>query len=285
MSWHSSELWCCFSLLASSRSSSPRPRDHQALHLGRISHDFRSVLISTSPIRHALSSSLKFDTGMGSRLKCDTGLTLLRPPLSSERGFQYPEDSGIERTKEPGSSAHESFHVGRRVALKHVVHRARQLRGKNAQRLPLAVLLQQPGVELLPLRVGPQEENRSFGERLLQVVVALLPFPAALLLAVRCLIALDQPAVRKKTTKRIETADIVDLIQQRQADDVADPMDALQQRKGVVIMPLAARMIVRSSRAITTSRMSMTAMSASTEARTAESSNRATIPSRCNIAF
>ncbi len=30
-------------------------------------------------------------------------LTLLRPPLSSERGFPNPEDSGLVGSKEPGS--------------------------------------------------------------------------------------------------------------------------------------------------------------------------------------
>jgi hypothetical protein len=92
--------------------------------------------------------------------------------------------------------------------VKHVVHRPGELRRENSQRLRLAVLPHQPRVELLPFGVRPQEKRRGFRKPPLQVVVALLPSSRALLLAVRCLLALDQPAVRQEPAERIESVDV-----------------------------------------------------------------------------
>ena len=148
-------------------------------------------------------------------------LTLLRPPFVNRRGVpnlralipRMNEGARIEIAEALtsvcfASGAHETVHLKRRVAVKHVVHRPGELRRENSQRLRLAVLPHQPRVELLPFGVRPQEKRRGFRKPPLQVVVALLPSSRALLLAVRCLLALDQPAVRQEPAERIESVDV-----------------------------------------------------------------------------
>jgi len=49
----------------------------------------------------------------------------------------------LARLPPPDSGSDESIHVEWRVAVKHVVHRAGELRGEDAQRLGLAVLFHQ----------------------------------------------------------------------------------------------------------------------------------------------
>ena len=86
-----------------------------------------------------------------------------------------------------------------------------------------------------------QEQHGRFGERPLQMDVAHLRAAGAELLAAGLLHALDQPRVRGELLHAIEARDVVDLVEDRQREDLADARHRAQpvERVGIVALRLA----------------------------------------------
>ena len=128
--------------------------------------------------------------------------------------------------------------VERLAAPEHVVHRPRELVSHERQRLPLAVLLGQAGHVSLGDGIPAQAEDGGLGERPLQMGVADLRTCVPVVLAVGLLGAFHQPAVGHELLHPREAVDIVDLVEEHQGQDLADPRHRAQPVIGVDVMHL-----------------------------------------------
>ena len=76
---------------------------------------------------------------------------------------------------------------------------------------------------LLACGVVAKKERGGFRKRPLQVDVADLRTAAAELLSCRAVITLHQPRVREEVLNSLEAFDVVDLVEDRQRQDLANP--------------------------------------------------------------
>ena len=119
------------------------------------------------------------------------------------------------------------------VAFQHIIDRPGQLMGQDRQRLALAVFFLQAGQILLARRIVAEEQHRRFGEGPLEIRIADLRAGGAVALPRRFLGALDQAAVGHEILDPREAGDIMHLVEQHQAQNLADAGDGLEQVQGV----------------------------------------------------
>ena len=132
----------------------------------------------------------------------------------------------------------EALHVEGSLLGQHEIDGSAELRGKNRQSLGFAVSPGQAAELLLTLRVAAEEQHRGLGEGPLQMNVSDLGSTRAELLARGAVIALDQAAVGKKVLNSGESADVVDLVEDRERQNLADPRDRAEAMEGVWIVSL-----------------------------------------------
>src|SRR5262249_60677299 len=116
--------------------------------------------------------------------------------------------------------------------------RSAELGRQDAQGLALAVLLLAPGDPLLGLLALAQQQVDRLGEGPAQVRIADLLAAEAALLARRLVTRSYQPGIRDKLADRSEAADVVDLVQQHQGEDLAHARDRAQPIVGVGLIDL-----------------------------------------------
>ena len=97
--------------------------------------------------------------------------------------------------------------------------------GQDRQRLALAVFVLQPAEVFWSGRIRPEEQHRRFGEGPRERRMADLRAGGALPLPRRFLGTLDQAAVGRKILHTGEARDVMDFIQQHQAQNLTDPRD------------------------------------------------------------
>ncbi len=139
----------------------------------------------------------------------------------------------LERAGSAGSArllsflfaGHESLQVEGLVPQKHVVDRSAEFGRQNAECLSLAVILFQPSEVFLPYRVAAQEEGGRFGEGPLEMDVAHLAARLLFRLTGGLMGTLDQASVRDKFLDSGKTAEVVNLIEQGQREDLSNAGD------------------------------------------------------------
>ena len=93
---------------------------------------------------------------------------------------------------------------------------------------------------LLPLRVATQEEDGGLGECPLEVHVPDLRAAGTELLAGRCVVALHQSAIGEEVLHSREATDVVDLVEDRERQDLPNTGDG-DGRPGSRVLGRAAR--------------------------------------------
>jgi hypothetical protein len=110
-----------------------------------------------------------------------------------------------------------------RVSLARVIHGAGQFMGQDGQGFPLPMFFHQAGEAFLTRRVVAEKQDGGFGEGPFEVGIANLLAGGAVALAGGFLGTLDEPAVGDELLDPWEAVDIVDLLQQHERQDLADP--------------------------------------------------------------
>ena len=139
----------------------------------------------------------------------------------------------------------KTLHVKGFTLAQHVVDRAAQPRRQDAERLLLAVLLLVPGLPGLHRGKVAHEQAHRLGKRPLQMGIADLVAARAQLLARRLVPATHQPGVRQEFADIGKTTDVVNLVQQRQPQNLADAADRLEQVERLRILDLGRALQVQ----------------------------------------
>jgi hypothetical protein len=119
-----------------------------------------------------------------------------------------------------------------------IIDSPRAFMGQDRERLALAVLLRESGERLLACRVLPQDEDRGFRDGPLEIGIAHFRACGPVAFAGRFFGPLAQAAVGDKPLDAGETRDVMELIQQHEAQDCANPGSRLEQveRLGLVLL-------------------------------------------------
>ncbi len=139
----------------------------------------------------------------------------------------------LERARSAGSArllsflfaGHESLQVEGLVPQKHVVDRSAQFGRENAQSLSLPVILLQASEVFLPYGVTAQEEGGRFGESPFEMDIAHLAAGLLFRLAGGLMGTLDQASVGDKVLDSGKAAEVVNLIEQGQREDLSNARD------------------------------------------------------------
>jgi hypothetical protein len=149
--------------------------------------------------------------------------------------FDRRSSPAFERTENAGSarllfslSGHEPLQLEGPAPQQHVVDGAAQFGRQNAQGLPLAVLLFKPREILLSHRVASQKQGGGFGEGPLEMDIPHLGSGQLFCLAGRFMRPLDQASVGEKVLDPGEPAEVVNLVEQGQREDLTDAWDRAQ---------------------------------------------------------
>ena len=132
----------------------------------------------------------------------------------------------------------KSFHLESLVAPQHVINSARQFVSQNRESLSLAVSFFQTRHVGLSLRVVAQEQDGRFGECSFQMSVADLGTDEAIGFARRFFLRFHQTAIGDEILNPRKPADVVNLIEKDQRQDLADAGDRIQKMKGIRIVKL-----------------------------------------------
>jgi hypothetical protein len=110
--------------------------------------------------------------------------------------------------------------------------------GQDRERLALAVFFLQSGEIFLACGMVPQEEPGGFRQGLRERGLANCRARGAVACARRCFGTRDQAAVRDTILDAGETSEVMDLIPQHEAQDVANARHRLEQvdRLGIVLL-------------------------------------------------
>ena len=132
----------------------------------------------------------------------------------------------------------EAIHVEDSLLAQHEIDGSAELGGQDRKRLGLAMPSGESSQVLLAFGVVAKKERGGFRERPLQVDVADLGAAGAELLARGAVITLYEPRVREEVLNSLEAADVVDLVEDRERQDLADPRDRAEAMEGVWIVSL-----------------------------------------------
>ena len=145
---------------------------------------------------------------------------------------------GIGLTRSPPSSCHELLHVEDSPSDEHVIGRPSDLVCEDRQRLSLSVLALELFEQALTFGVFSKEQDGGLGEGPLEMGVADLPPARAETLAGGFPGALDEAGVGGEVLDRGEAVDVVDLVEDRQGEDLADAGQGLEMEEaaGVVLL-------------------------------------------------
>src|SRR5436305_1606151 len=142
----------------------------------------------------------------------------------------------VERVETAGSarllsslSGHEPLQLEGFVPQQHVVDGPAELGRQNAQSLALAVLFFQQREVFLSYRIAAQEQGGGFGEGPLEVDIAHFAARSLFLLAVRFMGSLHQARVGEKVLDSGEAAEVVNLVEQGQREDLSDAWDRAEE--------------------------------------------------------
>src|SRR5437867_1442640 len=138
----------------------------------------------------------------------------------------------------PASRGPKALLVEGDLLVEQVIDSPAELGGEDAERLALAALLL---LALEPL-LGPlalaQQETRCLRKGPAQVRITDLLTAAAQLLAARLVGAADQAGVAEEVADLRKPADVVDLVEQHQSEDLADAGDRTQPMERVDVVHL-----------------------------------------------
>ena len=122
----------------------------------------------------------------------------------------------------------EALHFEYAIFAEHQIDSSSELGRKNGKSLGFAVPTREAAKLPLPLWVATQEEDGGLRERPLEVHVPDLRASGAKPLPGRCVVALHQSAVREEVLHSRESTDVVDLVEDRQCQDLPDAGHRLQ---------------------------------------------------------
>jgi hypothetical protein len=134
----------------------------------------------------------------------------------------------------------ELLHVEGLLSFEHEVDSPTDLVGEDREGFALAVFADQAAEIVLGLFVDLDEETGCLGECPFEVDVADLGVLGAELFASRLSGAFDEAAVGDKILDPGETPDVVDLVEEDEAEDLAHPWDAPEQVPAVDIVSFGA---------------------------------------------
>lgn len=137
-----------------------------------------------------------------------------------------------------GGLAQEALHLKRPLSAQHVIDGSTQLGGEDREALALAVLRLKSPRHLLAFLAVAHKEGGSFGEGPLEMRVADLRSPGSEPLAGRAVLALDQPGIGEEVLDSGEAVDVVDLVEDRHGEDLADAGDGPEAVEGIGIVLL-----------------------------------------------
>ena len=136
------------------------------------------------------------------------------------------------------SSSQKALHVEGTLLAQHQVDGSPELGGQDRERLGLAVAPCHAPQVVLACGVVAKEEDGCLREGPLQVHVADLGAACAELLARRAVLALDEPRVREEVLDSRKAPDLVDLVEDRERQDLADPWDRAESMVGLRVVLL-----------------------------------------------
>ena len=107
---------------------------------------------------------------------------------------------------------------------------------QNGQGCPLVMLFRQSGQIFLACLIVAQKQRRRFGKGPCEMSVPDLCARGPQAFATRCLRTCAQATVRSKVLHAGETFDLVDCVEQHEAEDLANARHGLQQVQGMSVM-------------------------------------------------
>src|SRR4029450_7147912 len=116
-----------------------------------------------------------------------------------------------------------------RVAPEHVVDGPSKFMGQDGQRFSFAMFFLQAGQKLLSVGIVTQEQRGRFGKAPLEVGFTDFLARGTQAFASRFLAAFDQARVRGKILYAGKAADVMDFIEQHEAEDFANTGYRLEQ--------------------------------------------------------
>jgi len=129
-------------------------------------------------------------------------------------------------------------HIEHRVTPQHVINCTGQFLGQHGQRCARAVFFLQAREVFLARRIVPQKQDGGFRKRPVQVGVTDLGTRGAVSCACGFIRAFDQAAIGDKILHPWETLDVMNLVEQNEAQDFSDPGHDLEQVQGLGIVLL-----------------------------------------------
>jgi hypothetical protein len=133
-------------------------------------------------------------------------------------------------------SRHEPLQLEGSAPQQHVVDGSTQLGRQNAQSLPLPVFLLKLGEVLLPDGVAAQKQRGRFGEGPLEVDIAHLGSGQLFRLTGRLVGSLYQASVGEKVLDPREAAQVVNLVEQGQREDLSNAWNGAQEEELPVVV-------------------------------------------------
>ena len=134
---------------------------------------------------------------------------------------------GVTLTHSAPLAMEELVHLKSRLALEHIIDGPRELVSQDGQGFPLVVFFLQAGEIFLPCRIVAQEQRRSLGKGPLEVGVPDFFAGRAQAFARRFLGTLDQATIGDEILHRRKAINVVNFVEQHEAEDLADPRHGL----------------------------------------------------------
>src|SRR5215218_3480789 len=157
--------------------------------------------------------------------------------------FDRRPSPAVERIESAGSarlisslSRHEPLQLQGAAPQQHVVDGPAQLGRQDAQRSSLPMLLFKSSEILLSHRVAAQKQGGSFGEGPLEVDIDHLPTGKFFRLAGRLMRSLHQASIGEKVLDPGEAAEVVNLVEQGQRENLSDARDGAQEEEVPVVV-------------------------------------------------
>jgi hypothetical protein len=132
---------------------------------------------------------------------------------------------GVRLTRSTPLLLKKLIQIERRVSFPHVIDGPRQFMGQYRQGFALTMFFREASEVLLARRIVAQEQDGGFGESPLEVGIADLRARSSIAFASRFFRTLDEATIGHELLDTGEAVDIVDLIEQHQGQDLADPWD------------------------------------------------------------
>jgi len=158
-----------------------------------------------------------------------------------QRAAETPSSQLDETAPMPGGPSggcKEAVFVKSLPPLEHEVERAAELVGENRKGLALAVLAGEALDMALGARRLAKEKNGRLGERPLEMGVADLSSTRAFSLTGGLVSRGYKPGVGAEVLDTGEAADVVDLVEEGQREDLADPWDGAKAVEGMGVVDL-----------------------------------------------